>query len=170
MKQNKKTFSSKFERLIEAVENDSLFDDENEDIVDDYEDNIDEIGDEEGEMGEEVTITLSQDQVSVLRDILSQVEGGDEEEGEEDGDEFDAFDDEGMDDVSDIEEIEKEAVESENAPDPESARNRTKSGKASTKTGDLDKETNSQDGEEKQYKFVKREKPTEKKYKTTKGS
>jgi hypothetical protein len=172
MKTKKTSFLSKFDRLCkEALEDDNLFADEGEDIVDDYESDIDEIEDTE-EGGEDVTITLSQDQVSVLRDILAQVEGDESEEDEfpdEEGDE-DGFDDFGGDDISDIEELEKEAVESQSAPSAESARGRTKSGKASDKTGDLDKETETKDGEEKQYKFVKRTKPTELKHKTTKGS
>ena len=174
MKNTKKTFSSKFERLVEAVEDDNLFDDEGKDIVDDYEGNIDDIEDDGAEEGEVVTIELSVDQVEVLRDILGQldVEGGEDEdfeddEGEEGEDEFDAF---GENDISDIEELEKEAVESQAAPTAETARGRTKSGKASNKTGDLDVDSQAKDGEEKQYKFVKREKPTELKYKTTKGS
>jgi hypothetical protein len=175
MKKTQKKFQTTFERLYkEAVEDDNLFGAED-DVIDDYESDIDEINpefeDEVGE-GEDVTITLSQDQVSVLRDILAQVEG---DEGEEEGDEF--ADDEGLedefggdDDVSDIEELEREAVEFETAPDAESVRNKTKSGKAADNRGDLKKETDKHDGEEKQYKFVKREKPQELKYKTTKGS
>ena len=171
MKNQKTSFMQKFERLYkEAVEDDNLFGDQGEDIIDDYESDIDEIEDTE-EGGEEVTITLTSDQVEVLRDILSQVEGDEEgeeeEEGEEGEEEFDAFGDE---DVSDIEELEEEAVETQSAPDAESVRSKTKSGKASTKTGDLDSDSQAKDGEEKQYKFVKREKPTELKYKTTKGS
>jgi hypothetical protein len=166
MKKQTTSFMQKFERLYkEAVEDDNLFGDQGEDIIDDYENDIDEIEDTE-EGSEEVTVTLTVDQVEVLRDILSQVEG-EEEEDEEDEEDFDAFGDE---DVSDIEELEEEAVETQSAPDAESVRSKTKSGKASTKTGDLDYDSQTKDGEEKQYKFVKREKPTELKYKTTKGS
>lgn len=173
MKTKKTSFLSKFDRLCkEALEDDNLFADEGDDIIDDYESDIDEIDDGE-EGGEDVTITLSQDQVSVLRDILSQVEGDESDEDEfsdEEGSDEDGFDDFGGDDISDIEELEKEAVESQSAPSAEAARGRTKGGKASDKTGDLEKETETKDGEEKQYKFVKRTKPTELKHKTTKGS
>jgi hypothetical protein len=170
MKKQKTSFMQKFERLYkEAVDEDNLFGAEGDDIIDDYESDIDELGDSEEGGAEEVTITLSTDQVEVLRDILSQVEGDEEgeEEGEEGEEDFDAFGDE---DVTDIEELEEEAVETQSAPDAESVRSKTKSGKASTKTGDLDCDSQCKDGEEKQYKFVKREKPTELKYKTTKGS
>jgi hypothetical protein len=174
MKTKKTSFLSKFDRLCkEALEDDNLFADEGEDIVDDYESDIDEI--EDGEEGETTTYTveLSEEEVGVLRSILDQVGEVDEAEDEfsdEDGSDEDGFDDFGGDDISDIEELEKEAVESQSAPSAESARGRTKSGKASDKTGDLDKETETKDGEEKQYKFVKRTKPTELKHKTTKGS
>lgn len=172
MKTKKTSFLSKFDRLCkEALEDDNLFADEGDDVIDDYESDIDEIDDGE-EGGEDVTITLTQDQVATLRDILAQIpedDGEDEFSDEEGGDdEFDAFG--GDEDISDIEELEREAVEFEKAPDAESVRTKTKSGKASTKTGDLDKETSAQDTEEKQYKFVKREKPQELKHKTTKGS
>jgi hypothetical protein len=164
-KQN--SFMQKFERLYkEAVEDDNLFgelgDEGVEDITDDYEGGTE--GDAEVTEGE-VTLTLTADQVSVLRDVLAQLDG--EEEGEEEGEE---------DEFGDIEDLEgddeqfEEAVESENAPDAESVRNSTKSGKAAKNTGDLDCDSHSKDGEEKQYKFVKREKPQELKYKTTKGS
>lgn len=45
------------------------------------------LGMEEGDLeeGEPVTVTLSQDQVSVLRDILAQVDGGVEELGDDEG-------------------------------------------------------------------------------------
>lgn len=174
MKKTQKKFQTTFERLYkEAVEDDNLFGAED-DVIDDYESDIDEINPEfedEGGEGEDVTITLTQDQVSVLRDILAQVEGG--EEGEEDFSDDEGLEDDGFggdDDVSDIEELEKEAVEFETAPDAESVCNKTKSGKAADNRGDLKKETEKQDTEEKQYKFVKREKPQELKYKTTKGS
>lgn len=167
MKNKKTSFLDKFQRLYkEAVEDGNLFDSEADSSFDDFDigeedfDTTDEVG------GESVTITLTQDQVSCLRDILSQVDGGVEDElGEEED-----FSDDEFSDVSDIEELEKEAVEFENAPDAESARSRTKTGKAADNTGDLPKETQSQDTEEKQYKFVKREKPQELKHKTTKGS
>jgi hypothetical protein len=178
MKQKNKTQGkSAFDRLFrEAFEDDFLnqgsSDEGGEDIVDDYENEISPIeGEEEG--GEDVTITISADQVAVLKDILSQLEGGEEEEEFEDegeGEGFDEFGDEGDEDVTDIEELEREAVEFEKAPDAESVRTKTKSGKASTKTGELDRDSSAQDTEEKQYKFVKRVKPTEHKTKTTKGS
>lgn len=178
-KQTQKPVKSKFETLFEAaMEDENLFQDD--DVIDDYESNIDDINDEfkdEGEEGgEDVTITLSQSQVSALREILSLVDGdaseedNEDEEGFSDGeeDEFDAF--QTSDD--DFEELEREAVESEKAPSPEAARNRTKSGKAEgkVKPGDLEYDSQAKDGEEKQYKFVKRQKPTELKHKTTKGS
>lgn len=175
MKKTKKTFSSKFERLIEAIENDNLFDDGNKDIVDDYESNTSEIKDDEkGDFSEDVTITLSTDQVEVLRAILSQVDGEEEDydgdgDGDGDGDEEEEYEYEYEYEKEPIE-LEKEAIEYEKAPDPESACNRTKTGKTSTKTGDLDCDSHSKDTEENQYKFVKREKPQELKYKTTKGS
>lgn len=169
MKKQKNSFSSKFEKLYkEALEDDNLFSGESDDVIEDYEDNIDDVEDYDGEeSGEDVTITLSASQVDVLREILSQVDG----EGDEDfGNDEDFGDDDDDDDVSDIEELGKEAVEMQKAPEAETARSRTKSGKASTKTGDLDYDSQSQDTEEKQYKFVKREKPQELKHKTTKGS
>jgi hypothetical protein len=174
MKKTQKKFQTTFERLYkEAVEDDNLFGAED-DVIDDYESDIDEINPEFEEDGEEtsgsVTLELSPEQVDLLKDILGQLDDLDDAEEEFADDE--GLEDEfgGDDDVSDIEELEKEAVESESAPDPESARNRTKSGKAADNRGDLKKETEKQDTEEKQYKFVKREKPQELKYKTTKGS
>lgn len=179
MKKTQKSSKGKFETLFEAaMEDENLFD-SGDDVIEDYEDNVDEINDEfkdEGEEGGDVTITLTADQVSVLRDVLAQLDGGEEEESFEDEDEeddvFGGGDDE-FDDVSDIDELEREAVEFENAPDAESVRAKTKSGKAegTVKPGDFfKKETEKKDGEEKQYKFVKREKPQELKHKTTKGS
>lgn len=175
MKNQKTSFMQKFERLYkEAVEEDNLFGNQGEDIIDDYEDNIDEIEDGEEVENGEVTLTLDRETAQMLCDLISaqlEDEDGEEEEGEEEEgeeEEEDLFGDE--EDVDDIEELEEEAVEFENAPDAESVRSKTKSGKASTKTGDLDSESSARDGEEKQYKFVKREKPQELKYKTTKGS
>lgn len=173
MKTKKTSFLSKFDRLCkEALEDDNLFADEGDDVIDDYDSDTDEIGGEEESETTTYTVNLSEEEVSVLRSILGQVDevdSADDEFSSDEGgnDEFDAFGDDG---ITDIEELEREAVEFEKAPDAESARNRTKSGKASTKTGDLDKETSAQDTEEKQYKFVKREKPQELKHKTTKGS
>ena len=173
MKNQKTSFMQKFERLYkEAVEEDNLFGNQGEDIIDDYEDNIDEIEDGEEFENGEVTITLDRETAEVLYNLIKPLEAHFEgEEGEEEGEEEDLFgDEEDVDDVDDIEELEEEAVEFENAPDAESVRSKTKSGKASTKTGDLDSVSSARDGEEKQYKFVKREKPQELKYKTTKGS
>ena len=173
MKKTQKTKLGKFERLFEAVQDDELFGDE--DVVDTYEDEIDSIeGDEEfGDDEAEVTLTIDRATAQTLLDIIQAAVGG-EEEGEEE-DEFggeDELDEFGGEDFGE-DELEQEAVEFENAPDAETVRKGTKSGKVAKQkaNGELfDKETSKQDGEEKQYKFVKREKPTELKYKTTKGS
>jgi len=165
---------SRFEKLCEAIEEENLFNlGDEDDIVDDYEDNIDDIeGGDEGigdeELGGEVTLTVSAEQVAVLKDILAQL---DTEEGEEE-DEFGGEEELGGDeeDGLDIENLEEEAVEFENAPDPESVKNKTKSGKASTKTGDLERDANAADeGPEKPFKFVRKEVPQELKHKTTSG-
>lgn len=163
---------SRFEKLCEAIEEENLFDFGGEDdIIDDYEDNIDdipgegEVGDEE--VGGEVTLTVSAEQVAVLKDILAQLDGegeGEEELGDELGGEGEGEVDE---EPSDIEELEEEAVEFENAPDAETVKNKTKSGKASTKTGDLEKDSNAEEGPEKPFKFVRKEVPQELKHKTT---
>jgi len=160
-KQNKSVSKSKFETLFEAaMEDDNLFNSE-EEIIDQYDD-VNETPSEDEEEVSEVTIKLTSDQVDVLKAILDQLEGDTEEEVAPE----DSLDD----GIEELEELEKESVEFETAPDADTVVNSTKSGKATTDTGELDTETSKKDGEEKQYKFVKREKPEELKYKTTKGS
>jgi len=155
---------TKFEALFErAINENSMFGDDEDEVIDDYEGGESSFDDTSEFSDEDVTITLTQNQISVLKEILAQVDGGDEESDEE-------SEDEDIDDIDDIEELEKEAIESEKGVSAETARNHTKSGKAVDNTGDLEKETETEDGEEKQYKFVKRTKPQELKHKTTKGS
>tara|TARA_R110000765_G_scaffold7963_4_gene26020 strand:+ start:41875 stop:42408 length:534 start_codon:yes stop_codon:yes gene_type:complete len=167
---NTKTKFGAFDRLFNEAFDDSKFFDDSEDsgsdILDDVEGASDEFGgEEEGEV--DVTITLTADQVSVLKEIIAQL--GDEDEGEgEEADEFGG--DEGGEGIEDLEGLNEEAVESESAPDAETVRTKTKTGKAAEASGEWDKDSSTEDGEEKQYKFVKRVKPTEYKTKQTKGS
>ncbi len=167
---NTKTKFGAFDRLFNEAFDDSKFFDDSEDsgsdILDDVEGASDEFGDEE-EGAADVTITLTADQAAVLKDIYMQLEDeGGEEEGEEAADEFGGGD-EG---IEDIEGLNEEAVESESAPSAETVRTKTKTGKAAEASGEWDKDSTLEDGEEKQYKFVKRVKTVEHKIKTTKGS
>ena len=159
---NKQKLSA-FDRLFnEAIEDENLFGDEEEFEVTD--DGVD-FGDEEDfeSSEDDVTITIPRDIAKTLCDILSTVidteetlddlELGRGEEEEED--------------ISDIEELERESVESESAPTPKSAKDRTKKGTVVDQRGDLKREQQTHDGEEKQYKFTPKKKPTELKHKVT---
>jgi hypothetical protein len=167
-KQNTKTTKfGAFDRLFkEAFDDTNLFDDGGEEVMDELEGGAEVEVDNNDEGGADVTITLTGDQVSVLKDILALVDGDDSEEDVLGGED----DVVGIEGVTDIEELEEEAVEMEKAPSAESAASRTKDGKAAPASGDLEKDSSVEDGEEKQYKFVKRQKPQELKHKTTKGS
>lgn len=183
-KKQTKKFETKFDKLLsEAFEDDFLTSDE-EGPMDEYEDEISPVEGEEGEEGgEDVTITLTSDQVAVLKDVLSQLDT--EEYSDEEENTFEGGDEEGEEDISDIEELEKESSEvyskhglAETAPDAETVRNTTKKGKAADNTGELERDSTKEDGHEKQYKFVKRgknksgevENPEPKKYKQVSAS
>lgn len=164
-----------FERLLkEAMDDNNLFDD-TDDITDEYEDKISDIDGDDGD-DSPITITLTQGDVEVLRNILNQVDGS-TDDSEDDFEEIDDSDD-SEDGISDIEELEKESSEEqssktavynkhglgERGKEADTIISHTKSGKAADNTGDLERETEVKDGEDKQYKFVKREKPSELKY------
>ena len=95
MKDTQQNNKSTFDRLFEDVMGGDLDMEMGGDDLDlGHEDDL---GDEEG--GEDVTITLSADQVSLLKDILGQLEGGEDDLGdvddiedlEGDGDEFESM-------------------------------------------------------------------------------
>ena len=68
----------------------------------------------------------------------------------------------------DMKQLEEEEIEFEDAPDAEVVRSKTKSGKVDSNiVGDLKKMATKEDNQNKQYRFVKRLKPTEIKRKIT---
>jgi hypothetical protein len=108
------------------------------------------------------------DQIDALLTRLGYESEGDTEEVE---DEFGGDnDEEGNNDFGgdDLEDLEREAVEYEDVTGKKEELQKKSNQKASSKTGDLDLETSKKEGMEKNYKFVKVNKPQELKYKTTK--
>jgi hypothetical protein len=163
---------SKFDKLYKEAFEDENFDfgsEEGEGQDMEFGDGDVNVGDEEGNVGDN-------DVVGELLSIKDQIEGlltqlgyeGEEEGEEEVGD--DLGDDNEVGGDEDIEDLEREAVEYEDVSGKEEELQKKSNQKASPKTGDLDKETSKKHGMERNYKFVKVNKPEEKKYNTTKGS
>lgn len=153
----------KFDKLFkEAIEDDDLFSDETKDVVDDYE-SVEEPLEEP--VAEEVTVTLTSEEVSALRSIQAKLDAETTPAEDELGGEDLGL---GEDDFSEIEELEREAVETETPPTPESAIKKSWTGKAVDQRGDLEGAEKAKGHDEgRVYKFVKREKPQELKHKTT---